>query len=155
MPQQPLSTIKALAVMHFSLLVGQLMFAGIAFYLKYTQVIRDVIKDEEVRLLVVPGLLGVAVVLVMASFLSFKKKIAVIRKSEQAVTEKLTAYRAASIIRWAMLEAPVLLIIIAYLLTGKQVLWGVIAVLLLLFLYTKPTVAKAASELGITEAEVL
>lgn len=155
MPQQPLSTIKALAVMHFSLLVGQLMFAGIAFYLKYTQVIRDVIKDEQVRLLVVPGLLGVAVVLVMASFFSFKKKIAVIRNSEQTVTEKLTAYRAASIIRWAMLEAPVLLIIIAYLLTGIEVLLGVIAVLLLLFLYTKPTVAKAASELGINEAEVL
>lgn len=154
MPQQHLSTIKALAVMHFSLLIGQLMFAGIAYYLRYTKVFGSIIKDQEVLLLIVPALIALAVVFIMISYFSFKKKVESISKNDQPVTEKLTAYRAASIIRWAMLEAPVLLLIIGFLLTGTSGLLLVIAVMLIMFVYTKPTIAKTAGQLGIREEEV-
>ena len=154
MPQQPLSTIKAMAVMHFSLLTGQLMFAGIAYYLKYTKVFSSVIKDEQVLLLIVPALIALAVIFTMISYFSFKKKVESISKNDQPVTEKLAAYRAASIIRWAMLEAPVLLLIIGFLLTGTSGLLLVIAVMLIMFVYTKPTIAKTAAQLGLREEEV-
>lgn len=154
MPQQPLSTIKALAVMHFSLLIGQLMFAAIVLYLNYTQVVESVIKSKEMLLLIVPGLIGFSILFAIVSFFTFKKKIEFLKNNELSVTEKLTAYRAASIIRWAMLEAPVLLAIMVFLLTGIFFLWGLIAVMLVLFIYTKPTIAKTAAELDISEAEV-
>jgi len=53
-----------------------------------------------------------------------------------------------------MIEAPVLLIIIGYLLTGISALLPALAVMLIIFIYTKPTIAKAASQLGISEEEV-
>ena len=154
MPQQPLSTIKALSVMHFSLFIGQLMFAGIAIYLQYTKVFSAVIKNEELLLLIVPYLIGLAVAFVIMSTFSYKKKVEEIKANDQSIPEKLAAYRAASIIRWAMIEAPVLLIIIGYLLTGISALLPALAVMLIIFIYTKPTIAKAASQLGISEEEV-
>lgn len=154
MPQQPISNIKALTLLHFSLLVGQLMFAGIAVYLVYTKSFGVVLNNEEVISIAGPGLTGLAVAFVLIGFYSYNKKLEKISTNEKAMQQKLTEYRAANIIRWAILEAPTLLAIICFLLTGKTFFILVVAVLLSLFLYTKPSTAKAAKELGINETDV-
>jgi hypothetical protein len=155
MPGQPLSNIKALTVMHFSLLMGQLMFAAIAAYLVYTKSFGAVVNNEEVISILGPGLTGLAVAFVLIGFYSYNRKLEKISTNDKAIQEKLTGYRAANIIRWAILEAPTLLAIICFLLTGKPIFIFVMLVLLSLFIYTKPSTAKAAKEVGINEAEVL
>lgn len=155
MPQQPITNIKALTLLHFSLLVGQLMFAGIAVYLIYSGSFTQVFKSDEIVILVGSAAIGLSSALVITAFSMFKRRVEKIRINAVAVSEKLTAYRATSIIRWAMLEAPTILTIICFLLTGRYALLIIIAVLLIIFFYTKPTTFKVAQDLGIREEEVL
>ena len=154
MPQQPISNVKALSVLHFSLFIGQIMFAGIAAYLIYSKNFTLVVAGKELLPVIGGGVVGISVALVIAAFAMFKKKIENIRTSADGTAEKLSRYRATSIIRWAMLEAPTLLVVIAFLLTGQQVLLMVAAVQLMIFYYTKPTAAKVAQDLGISDEEV-
>ncbi len=130
------------------------MFAGIAAYLIYSKNFTPVTTGEELLPVIGGGVVGMSVVLVIAAFAMFKKKVENIRTSADSTAEKLSRYRATSIIRWAILEAPTLLVIIAFLLTSQQVLLIIAAVLLLIFYYTKPTASKVAQDLGISEEEV-
>lgn len=155
MPQQPISNIKALTVLHFSLFIGQIMFAAIAAYLIYSKTFAPVFTNDELIPVITGGVIGLSVSLVMLAFAMFKKKVTNIRQNADGIAEKLTAYRATSLIRWALLELPALLIIICFLLTGNEVLLIVVGALLLLFFFTKPTAAKVAQDLGISEEEVL
>ncbi len=154
MPQQPISNVKALAVLHFSLFMGQIMFAVIAAYLIYSKSFYPVVTGEDLQVMIGSGIMGFCVALVIAAFIMFKKKVEKIRLDADDVPGKLSAYRAASIIRWAMLEAPVILAVISFLLTGRYSLLIVAAVLLLIFFYTKPSSFKVAQDLSISEEEV-
>ena len=154
MPQQPISNVRALSVLHFSLFMGQLVFAGIAAYLIYSKSFKPAFNNEEMVIMMGAGVIGLSVTLVIAAFAGFKKKLETIRLNADNIPEKLTAYRASSVIRWAMLEVPTLLTIIVFMLTFSQMLLIVVAALLLLFYYTKPSSFKVAQDLGINEQEV-
>ncbi|RYF89505.1 MAG: hypothetical protein EOO03_05895 [Chitinophagaceae bacterium] len=154
MPQQPISNVKALSVLHFSLFVGQIMFAGIAAYFIYSKSFNPPFWEAGIRMGIIAGLAAFSWGLALLAFNLFKKKVEKIRMNGDGVTDKLTAYRAGSIIRWAMLEAPVLLTIVCFLVTGEYYLLIIVAVLLMVFYYTKPSTSKVAQELGISEEEV-
>lgn len=153
MQQQPVSNIKALTVLHFSLLVGQVVFAVIAYYVRYsgTMPLMDMSTNGK---FVTIGIAVFALLLAVFAFSMYKKKVEAIKINAAPLKEKLSAYRAASIIRWAMLEAPVLVAIVMYMLTGDYNLLILIGVILLLFITTRPTVSKAAAELSMSEDEV-
>ncbi|RYD74008.1 MAG: hypothetical protein EOP53_19100, partial [Sphingobacteriales bacterium] len=145
MQQQPVSNIKALSILHFSLLIGQIVFAAIAYYLHSsgTMAVIELGEDEKYVLL---GVAALGLLLVGLALSVYKKKIATIKDTAQPVKEKMMAYRAASLIRWAMLEAPVLVAIIAFLLTGNYNFLIIAGAILLLFLSTKPSASKVAAE---------
>lgn len=130
------------------------MFTGIAGYLVYSKSFNPVFNSEDVIVIVVSAAIGLSVALIITAFTMFKNKVEKIRINADAVPEKLTAYRATSIIRWAMLEAPTILTIICFLLTGKYSLLIIAAVLLLIFFYTKPSPAKMMQELAMSRGEV-
>lgn len=153
MLQQPVSNIKALTVLHFSLLIGQIVFAAIAWYLFSSGTMKAIAVGENIKYIVM-GVGAVGLLMVILSFHLYKKKIEALRTSANTTKEKLLAYRAASIIRWAMLEAPVLLAIIAFMLTGHYNFLMLAAAILILFISTRPTVPKASAELGIAEEEI-
>ena len=155
MPQQPLSNIKALSLMHFSLLIGQVIFAGIAVYLIYTGAFTPVIENKEILSIVVPGAIGGAVAFLMLAFSNHKKKVAAIKMNEESLSDKLIAYRVANIVRWAILEVPVMSTIVCFLMTGMPVLIFIVGALMLVFLNTKPSSYKVAQELSISEADVV
>lgn len=154
MPQQSISNVKALSVLHFSLFIGQVMFAFMAGYLIYSTSFEPVITNDEQVLVLGAGVIGLSLTLVIAAFVLFKKKVEKISLNPAVVTEKLTAYRASSIILWAMLEVPTILTIVVYLLTGNEVLLIVVGVLMLVFYYAKPRISKTAQDLGLTEEEI-
>lgn len=152
MQQQPVSNIKALGILHFSLLIGQLVFAAIAYYLVASGSMKPIDMGTNTQFIVI-GVAAIGLILVALSFSMYKKKILVIKESNQPAKEKLVAYRAASLIRWAMLEVPVLIAIIAFMLTRHYNFLILAGAILLLFLSTRPTASKAAAELSISEDE--
>ncbi len=154
MPQQPITNVRALSVLHFSLFIGQLMFAGIAAYLIYSKSFKPVFANQEKVTMIGGGVIGMSLALVIAAFGLFKKRVEKIRLNGDVIPEKLNAYRASSVIRWALLEVPTILTIIAFLLTGNKFLLIVVAATLLLFYFTKPGNSKVANDLGINEEEV-
>lgn len=153
MQQQPASNIKALSILHFSLLTGQLVFAAIAYYLRFSGTMPTVDFGTDPTFIVI-GIAAIGAVLTVLAFTMYNKKIAALRDNSLPAAEKMNAYRAASLIRWAMLEAPVLLAIIAFMLTGNYNLLIIMGIILALFIVTRPTIAKAAADLSISESEV-
>jgi hypothetical protein len=151
--QQPVSNIKALNLLHFSLLIGQFVFAAIAWYLSYSGTMKSMATGENIKYIVM-GVSALGLLMVILSFSLYKKKIEDLRNSGIATKDKLMSYRAANLIRWAMLEAPVLLAIIAFMLTGHFNFLLLAAAILILFISTKPTASKTAAELGISEEEI-
>lgn len=141
--------------MHFSLFIGQIIFTGIAVYLIFSKSFNPAISREDLVILMGSCSIGFAVAMGIVAFAMFKKKVEKISLSDGSISEKLAAYRASTIIRWAMLELPALFMIIFFLLTGYYMLLVGVAVLFLLFYFTKPTIAKVAQELRISEEEVM
>jgi hypothetical protein len=153
MQQQPVSTIKALTVLHFSLLVGQVVFAAIAYYVRYSGTMPTTDFGANGKFIAI-GIGAAGLLLSVFAFSMYKKKVEAIKTNAASLKDKLNAYRAANIIRWAMLEAPVLLAIIIFMLSGDYNLLILVGAILLLFITTRPTVSKAAAELSISEDEV-
>lgn len=152
MQQQPVSNIKSLTILHFSLLIGQIVFGAIAYYLSASGSMKAIDLGKNAQFIAI-GVAATGLILITLSFSMYKKKIAFIKNSSQPVKEKLVAYRAANLIRWAMLEAPVLITIIAFMLTGNFNFMFLAGAILLIFLSTRPTASKAAAELSISEDE--
>lgn len=76
-------------------------------------------------------------------------------KLETDLKMKLAGYRAATIIRLALLEGPALFTVIAFLLTGDTNFLLYTSFMLLLFAMIRPTMERAIKELNLDEREVL
>lgn len=153
MQQRSNTGTRALGILFFSMLMGQVIFALLAYYMNASgTMIVAVLADNGKNILV--AIAGLALLLAIGSFIFYRKKITAAKESAQTVQGKLDVYRSANIIRWALLEAPVLLAIIAFMLSGNKDILFVIAAMLLLFISTKPSVAKAAAALSLSEEEV-
>ena len=152
--QHPVSTIKALSMLHSSLLVGQILFGVIAFYLVYSSNVTPVFINPEVVIIIHSGAIGIAVAFIIASFTLYKKKVEKICSNAEPVQKKLASYHTASLIRWAILESSALLCIVCFILTGRYSLLLLSGIVLLYFIYIKPSTKKIMQELGISHEEV-
>lgn len=153
MQAQPVSNFKSLSVLHVSLLTGQLVFGAIAYYMQYTGSMGMTHLGVELKYILI-GLAVFGCAMIAVAFAMYNKKVRELNGGNKSVREKLVAYRAANLIRWAMLETPVLLAIVAFLLTGNINFLIIAGVVLLLFLMTRPTINKAATELNMSREEV-
>jgi hypothetical protein len=78
----------------------------------------------------------------------FKMKLNDI-KNKTNLSEKLTDYKSACIIRWAILEAPSFLAIVAAIITGEVLLLGIVAIIIAWFVAIRPGVQRAINELDL------
>lgn len=133
-----------------ALIIGQLFFLAIAIYL--------VIKTGagfgeanlgEVFIFVIPIFAATSI---GASYFVFKGKLSKLKESP-SLEQKLLEYRSAQIIRWALLEGPSFLTIIIFLLTGQYFFVGIVAVIILFFIPTFPSIARLKQDLELTWEE--
>ncbi len=151
--QTPSPYLKSLKVLHFALLVGQLLFAAIVAFLLFVKGAKSTgLSDYPNEILIAS--IAVGVILFFASNAVFRKRIEPLRESAMSVDEKLERYRAASIVRWAMLEFPTLLSIILLFLSGNNQLLIVVVLMILLFISVRPQVQKISEQLNISPAEI-
>ena len=89
-------------------------------------------------------LVGLATVLIVGGNGLFTRSISAINAGSLPVQEKLERYKKTAVIRYAMIEAPSLLFIIFALLTAdaKNLVYAVVLILILIF--TRPTLAGIA-----------
>lgn len=146
------SDIKALTILHKALLAGQVIFAAVCVFLAYAKMLPTTQEDLD-RILQV-----MAVVLSAAGFIGgnsfFKKRVLEIRDMQTNAKEKLTMYRAACIVQWALLEGPGIFTIICFFITGNYAFIALASVLMLLFAMLAPSKTKIAFQLALSEEEL-
>ncbi len=109
-------TLILLQILFFGLLIGPAMLMAVAYILHQTGGFTPVLVDlDEVLLLAVLIVGGGSFV---ASRTVFEKQVSDAR-AKSDITDKLDAYKTASLLRYALLEAPAFLAAILFLLSGS------------------------------------
>ena len=146
------TTIKQLSILHKALLLGQIMFAAIVFFLIYTNRVNFNLVDlDQVFQLIALGL-SAAGVFIGSSL--FKKKMQQARETLTDVKAKAEAYRSVSIIQWALIEAPSLFSIVCFMLVGNYAFLALAVALMFWFALTGPSKMKIMLLLGLSEADM-
>jgi hypothetical protein len=148
----PKGSLKALQIVHRAMLLGMILFAGIAFFLHYSGNFPSSLQQYDQLLQVV------SIVIAAAGFFIgnklFSKKIFQLRESPDGLDVKLELYRSASLIQWALLEAPALFAIICFLLIGNYAFLALAGALIILFVINTPTKIKMAMLLQVPEEQI-
>lgn len=135
--------------MFLGLLIGQAMFAGISIYLNEVQEGMDGAEFPEIMIFIVPAVMVGGFLL---STMITKRKIGQINPTSDLST-KLNQYRTIAIIKWALLEGPILLAIVCYLNTADWVYIGLAGTGILYFASLYPTPLKVAREMNLPTDE--
>ena len=146
------NALKILNILHKTLLMGQILFAAGCIYLVYTKTMLPPAKELDKVLQVAALILTVAGV--YAGFAVFKKKLMRIRDIQTDTAKKFSIYRSASLLQWALLEAPFIFCIISFFLTGNYAFVALAVVIIFLFVMTAPSKIKVLLQLQISEPEL-
>ncbi len=145
--------IKSLIVIHTAMLLGMIIFMAVAFFVA-NKVLPNPVDESLSRILQV-----VAVLLSMGggfmAFMLFKKKIQSIQDMSIPVSEKIQQYRIASIMKFALLEAPVLFCCIGYLLSKNISFLLLAGVLVMIFAGQKPTVIMMTHDMNVSKEDLM
>lgn len=142
--------IKQSQIICSALIIGQLFFLAIAVYLVVQTGGGLGVSDfKDIFIYVIPIF---TISSIGASYFVFRSKLNKL-KEIQSLEQKIVEYRAAQIIRWALLEGPSFFAIIAYILTGDILFAVVSIVIILFFIPTFPTVARFEQDLELTWEE--
>jgi hypothetical protein len=152
MPQQTTQQyFKALTVLHFALTTGITLFIVLAYFLEGAMAQGNSETLASIFEYMVPAL---AFICIAAGNVVYKKRMNDI-KTKNSLAEKLNDYRAAFILRDALLEGAALFAVIAYMLCGEWILLGVAILLLLIFIFIKPTKDKLIKDLELSSDETV
>lgn len=146
---------RALTILHSAFILGQVAFAGMALFLRTSG--GFMFEDEKLRSILPLVAVALAVGGAASGAAFFRKRRDTLR-GQTTLAHSLAGYRGAQIVRWALLEGPALFSIIAFLLTGVYWLLGVVALLIALFVSTRPSPRRAVQDLQLShedEARVL
>lgn len=141
---------RTLKVAFFALVSGQLFFALISVLLiemgKFTSGMTEL---RNVFLLIALVFIALGVT---TGILVFRKRITSLRE-QTGLPEKMTGYRSALIVRYALLEIPAFVSLIFFLVTGDYLLLGLAFLVIIFFLTLIPTVPKAIADLELNYNE--
>ena len=143
--------LKVLIIMHTAMLLAQILFAAIAYYLKHNDT-SDLDNDFDRKIQMI--ITGIAVFNVVAALFLFKKNMEKL-KNIQELNEKILKYRQASIIKFALLEFATFVAIIGYFFTLGISFLVLAAVLIAFFALQKPTVLAMTNYLGVRENDLM
>ena len=143
----PKSFLKTLVIIHLALCTG--LGAFILFcYFQSPNVVAD-LDNNDILIYIVPFF---AVTGYFMSQILFKKQLESIQKNSP-LQSKLAAFQTASLLKYALLEAPAFLAAFAFL-NSNTALHFVIAIALLIYLYTqRPTKEKLLKEVPLNMEE--
>lgn len=127
---------RQLSIIHLALGVGQVAFFGIAFLLTYTGSFTTANDPTLANLLQIISPL-MAIACIAMSYFLFNKQVKEGANLEGAEHE--IAYKAASIVRWALIEGASFFAIVCYLLTANTTFALIFLICFIAFLISKPS----------------
>jgi len=140
----PQAAAKTLPIIHLALLIGQVLF-GVAVYTITAQ--KSFSFDGSAD-----PFIYVSLALTLGGFTTgnilFTKQLQKITP-ESTLSQKIASYQTAFIIRAALLEAPSLFSIVAYMQSGNLFFLAVCCLIILYFIFIRPTKDKIASDLNL------
>lgn len=126
----------ALKMIHRLLLMGLSFFGALSLVLVSTKSFPAVMDTATDRMMQVIAVF-LSVGMVLLGFNIFKKKILAARDLTGTAEEKVTDYRKACLVWWAMLEGPGLFAFVCFLLTGNYAFFALgCAHIVAIFLFT-------------------
>jgi hypothetical protein len=149
MDPQP-NDLKAIRILYFAMLAGQVIFAAIVTTLVETGVLSNGIDSVSFIMQVV--IIVIAACAIPASFILFRKRLADINPEED-LAKKIEKYRAALILRMALCEFPAMFAIIAYFITTNRSFLWITILLIGNFLLIYPSRDKIIQQLQLNSSE--
>lgn len=144
---------RSLITVHMALFMGQVLFALVAFgVVFFGGGSAASLREYSSVLVIVVSVAGSGAYFLSSSV--FQKKLGQIKIDQKSISEKVENYRSACISRWALLEFAAILSTILFLMTHNYIILTIAVILIGLFFKTKPSLEKAATELGISETEI-
>lgn len=140
--QTPEGMLKTLSFTHAAMLAFQMLFA-ITSFAQSNRMYFGVMNMDDQFVFIVPVL---ALGGFFGGYLVFKKQKYALREKD-TLQEKLSGYQSALITRFAMTQAPSLLSIIAYILSGNVFFLFITAVMSAYFIFLRPTREKIENDL--------
>lgn len=143
---------KSISILFNAFLAGQVIFAVMAFYLVNSGSFGAAVTEpENIFFILVPALIIAGRLI---GNMLYKKKI---QHAQNLTTtaSKLDAYRAAFILRCALLEGPVLFAVIAFMLLHTIEILAFVAGGIFLFFLLKPNKEKIAAALQVAADEIV
>lgn len=132
---------KALKILHLAIAAGLVLFTAIVLLLFQTGQLKALDPSLERTLQVVAVVVSVGMLVV--GFNLFKRKMLEARNSSEAGETRMSLYRTACIVWWAMIEGPGMLAVICFIITGNYAfiaLAGFHVLLLFLFMPRKDNI---------------
>jgi len=134
--------VRTLTIIHLALVTGVLIFVGIVMYLQ-NKPMRMAIDTNDTMLLIYPVIAIAGVFMSQTIF----KRILSVAKQKTTLKEMLGSYQAASIIKYVLIEGPVMIGLVFYLLTGNGAFLAIAAFLIFYLIVQKPAQEKIKNEL--------
>jgi hypothetical protein len=150
-PQTSKEYFTVLTILHGALLMAQVLFAALAYYLVSSG--QFATSPELTSILPIVALALVFAGSFASSFI-MKGQLKSI-KLKPVLKDKMKDYRAALIIKWALMEAPSLFCTAGYLLTGNHFFLWLAALEIVIFFFARPTMAAAGVDLELSQPEKL
>lgn len=124
----------SLTIIHGAMLIGQVLFAAVAWFLNQDGPLGDTESVSVLRIVVPVALIGGLV----GNQLFTRSRLPQLQEKD-TLAEKLTGYRTLLITRYALLEGPTLLAIVTYLLGGELTVLLVAGAIIAYFALLRPT----------------
>jgi hypothetical protein len=137
-----------LKILYSALATGQLIFAGLAYIVHQTG-IWIAVPDKNLTLALTIALSIVSVSGISMSYFLYRLKVGAARQKD-TISSKLTEYRIACTLRWALLEFPAFLSLAAFLFSGQALFFIGFGITFLLFAAVRPSPEKIALELDLS-----
>lgn len=151
----PRELFRQTRILFLAMLAGMMLFLGVTLFLLYAEDGPLNYSHEgsgSTLELLLPAFF------LFASFagglILYKNRIEGMKRKESTLTEKVTAYRNASILRWALMEGAILLCIVLALVGFGKLLLLVAALGLGVFLTARPDPKAFAREFRLSEEEL-
>lgn len=139
----PNKYLASLSLIHLALLIGQVLFAAVAFFINENR--RLDLSDTDNKFFFIIPLLAIGSY--FAGNFLFRQNINTIANNNNSLKEKLNSYQVALIIKLALLEGPALFGVVAFLLSGNLYFLLISGLLIGYFFIQKPSKEKIIDEL--------
>jgi len=142
------TNLKILRILAIAMIGGVMMFAGVIIAVRESNSFS--IKEIQPYAAYILGILaGIALTCYFLARVIYKKKIEAARNSTLTAKEKLNQYRGALVIYMGLCEAPAMLSVILFMLTGDYLLYVIVLLMLAAMAAKFPTRQRVIDALGL------